>query len=123
MKLLNSIAVVGILFLSACTLTQRQDAVAAAEAVYIVDATVATQYKNGELGIPPDPAIVADMQQASKLAKERIDTLRKAAQNGDPIDVSEILLTNDAVNMLTIFLANHGVIKASDVSILDTSSK
>lgn len=123
MKLLSSITIVSVLFLSACTLTQRQDAVAAAEAVYTIDATVAAQYKNGELGIAPDSAIVADMQQASKLAKERIDTLRTAAQNGDPISVSEILLTNDAVNVLTVFLENHGVLKASDVTILDTSSK
>lgn len=123
MKLLSSIAIVGVLFLSACTLTQRQNAVAAAEAVYTIDATVAAQYKNGELGITPDPSIVADMQQASKLAKQRIDKLRTAAQNGDPISVSEILLTNDAVNVLTVFLENHGVLKASDVSILDTSSK
>ena len=122
MKLLSSIAVIGVLFLSACTLTQRQQAVASAEAVYTIDATLAAQYKNGELGIKPDPTIVSDMQEASKLAKQRIDTLRTAAQNGDPITVSEILLTNDAINVLTVFLENHGVLKASDVTILDTSS-
>lgn len=107
--------------LAACSATQQSQAVAATEAVYTVDANLAAQYKNGELGIKPDATIVADMQKASALAKTRIDSLRTAAENGETVDTLKVLLANDAVNTLTVFLQDHGLIKDSSVKLLPVS--
>mgnify|MGYP001321325684 CR=1 FL=1 len=111
----------GLMSLVACansTIVSAQ-AVPATEAMYTIDANLAADYANGNLGIKPDASIITNMQTASKLAKTRIDTLRAAAQAGQTISVAEILLANDAVNAVTTFLQNHGVI-TNPVTLLPT---
>ena len=110
-KILGCLGILILSSLTACTSIQQSQAVAALEAAYTVDATVAAQYKNGELGIKPSDEIVKEMQLADNLAKTRLDTIREAARTGTALDSAKTLAVTDAVNAFTSLLQKLGVLK------------
>ena len=112
-KILGCLGILILSSLTACTSVQQSQAVAAIEAAYTIDATVAAQYKNGELGIKPTDDVVSNMQLADNLAKTRLDILRSAARNGSALSASETLLATDALNAYTILLQKLGLLKAT----------
>lgn len=110
-RLLGCFGLLSVAVLTACTTVQQGQAVAALEAAYTVDAQVATQYINGSLGIPPASDVVANIKLADNLAKERLDVLRTAAQNGTAVSSVESLAAMDAVTAFTTLLQKLGLIK------------
>ena len=112
-KILGCLGILILSSLTACTSIQQSQAVAALEAAYTVDATVAAQYKNGELGIKPADEVVKEMQLADNLAKTRLDTIRTAARNGTSLNSVETLASTDAINAFTTLLQKLGVLKTT----------
>lgn len=117
-KIIAGVGFLTLASLTACSATSQSQAVASVEAVYTVDATIANQYKNGELGIKPSADVVAQIQAVDNLAKTRIDAVRTAARDGKALSVAEEMATTDAVNALTSLLQKLGLLKSTSVALL-----
>lgn len=117
-KLIAGVGFLSLASLAACSTTSQSQATAAIEAVYTVDASIANQYKKGELGIAPSADVVAQIQEIDNLAKPRLDSIRTAARNGQALSVAEEIAATDAVNKLTTLLQKLGLLKSNAVALL-----